>query len=216
MATLSSDGLQALLGGLGVESPIPSFPLADIKNSPMDIYLSYLAEILVQLVECVPQVAYQSIQWPNETGDLAVVLPRLRLKDVNPNDLAVELKKRVGSDALFLLRPISVNLTRITETSSQPPPFLAIHSMTELIFGFSFPPELLPAYFCLTSLIVGPCTGTTSQLDFESSIQLTAIAKRLWWSFHRPILERSLMARTCEALLLAHTSRHYTRVWVGM
>jgi arginyl-tRNA synthetase len=105
MATLSSDGLQALLRGVGVESPIPSFPLADIKNSPMGIYLSYLAEILVQLTECVPQVAYQSIQWPNDLGDLVVVLPRLRLKDIDPKELAVELKKKVGWDARFLLRP---------------------------------------------------------------------------------------------------------------
>lgn len=96
MATLSSDGLQALLGGVGVESPIPSFPLADIQNSPMGIYLSYLAEILVQLTKCVPQVAYDSIQWPNDLGDLVVVLPRLRVKDVNPNDLAVELTQKVG------------------------------------------------------------------------------------------------------------------------
>src|ERR1700722_3268893 len=50
----------------------------------------------VQLTECVPQVAYDSIHWPNDTGDLAVVLPRLRLKDVNPNDLAVELRQKVG------------------------------------------------------------------------------------------------------------------------
>jgi arginyl-tRNA synthetase len=96
MATLSSDGIQALLGGVGVESPIPSFPLADIRNSPMGIYLSYLAEILVQLTECVPQVAYDSIQWPNDMGDLVVVVPRLRFKDVNPNDLAVELWQKVG------------------------------------------------------------------------------------------------------------------------
>jgi hypothetical protein len=108
MATLSSDGLQTLLAEVGVESPVPPFPLADIQNSPMGIYLSYLAEILVQLTECVPQVAYGSIQWPNDLGDLVVVLPRLRLKDVKPNDLAVELKKRVGWHALFLLRSISV------------------------------------------------------------------------------------------------------------
>jgi hypothetical protein len=196
MATLSSDGLQALLGGVGVESPIPSFPLADIQNSPMGIYLSYLAEILVQLTECVPQVAYESIQWPN--------------------DLAVELKRRVGWHALFLLRPISASLTHTTETSSQLPPFLAIHSMTELIFGFSSPPALLPTYFCLTSLIAGLCTVKTCQLDFESSMQLIAVARKMWWSFHPLTLERSSTARTCEALSSAHTSRPCTRAWGGM
>lgn len=101
MATLSSDGLQTLLGAVGVEGIIPSFPLADIQNSPMGIYLSYLAEILVQLTECEPQIAYESIQWPNEVGDLVVVLPRLRLKDANSQDLATELMERVGGHALF-------------------------------------------------------------------------------------------------------------------
>jgi arginyl-tRNA synthetase len=62
----------------------------------MGIYLSYLSEILVQLTECAPQVAYESIQWPNEFCDLVVVVPRLRLKGVNPTELAIDLKKRVG------------------------------------------------------------------------------------------------------------------------
>jgi arginyl-tRNA synthetase len=101
MATLSSDGLQALLEGIGIERPIPSFPQADVQNSPMDIYKSYLADILVQLTECEPQVAYESIQLPNDFGDLVVVLPRLRLKDVKPKDLAIELKQRVGWHARY-------------------------------------------------------------------------------------------------------------------
>ena len=96
MATLSSDGLQALLERVGAESPMPSFPLAHTQNSPIDIYLSYLAELLVQLTKCEPQVAYDSIHWPNDMGDLVVVLPRLRLKDADPNDLAVELSQKVG------------------------------------------------------------------------------------------------------------------------
>jgi arginyl-tRNA synthetase len=102
MATLSSDGLQALLEGIGIERPIPSFPQADVRNSPMGIYISYLADILVQLTECEPQVAYESIQLPNDFGDLVVVLPRLRLKDVSPNDLAIELKQRVSWHALYI------------------------------------------------------------------------------------------------------------------
>jgi arginyl-tRNA synthetase len=96
MATLSTSGLETLLDGVGAESPIPSFPSADDQNSPMGIYLSYLAEILVQLTKCEPQVAYDSILWPDDFCDLVVVVPRLRLKDVNPNELAVELSKKVS------------------------------------------------------------------------------------------------------------------------
>ena len=96
MSTVSTDGLQALLGGVGAECPIPSFSSADIQNSPMDIYLSYLAEILVKLTGCEPQVAYESILWPDDFCDLVVVVPRLRVKDVDPTKFAFELNKGVG------------------------------------------------------------------------------------------------------------------------
>jgi arginyl-tRNA synthetase len=101
MTTLSTIGLETLLNGVGAESQIPSFSSADVQNSPVDIYLSYLAEILVQLTKCEPQVAYDSIIWPDDLCDLVVVAPRIRLKDVNPNELAVELSKKVGWHALF-------------------------------------------------------------------------------------------------------------------
>ena len=96
MSTLSTDGLQTLLGRVGAECPIPSFSSADIENSPMDIYLSYLAQILVQLTGCEPQVAYESILWPDDFCDLVVVVPRLRIKDVKPTESAFELNKGVG------------------------------------------------------------------------------------------------------------------------
>ena len=97
MATTTPDGLQALLTAVGVEDPIPSFPLADTQNNPLGIYLSHLAEALVQLTGCEPQVAYDSIHWPNEQCDLAVVLPRLRLQDAKVEELAAELIQRVGA-----------------------------------------------------------------------------------------------------------------------
>lgn len=101
MATLLSQGLQELLIGVGVGSPIPTFQFTDAQHSPMSIYLSYLADTLVQLTNCTPQVAHESIQWPNEFGDLVVVAPRLRLKDVNASELAIDLKKRFPPSPLF-------------------------------------------------------------------------------------------------------------------
>jgi arginyl-tRNA synthetase len=112
----------------------------------MGVYLSYLAEILVQLTERAPQVTYESIQWPNDLGNLVVVLPRLRLKDVNPNELAVELKKRVGWHALFLLRPISVSLTHTSETSSQPPHPFEDGINLQVLFSPSTLARVLPPY----------------------------------------------------------------------
>ena len=95
MATLTFEGIQNMLGELGVEIPILSFPQADIQNSPMGIYLSHVADILVQITDCAPQVAYDSIQWPNDSADFEVVVPRLRIQDAEPSDLAIELKHRV-------------------------------------------------------------------------------------------------------------------------
>ena len=92
MATLSPEGLQTLLKSIGVEVPVTSFPLADIQNSPLDIYLSCLSDTLVKLTGCEPQHAYDAIQWPNDFGDLVVVTPRLRLKDVQAEELASELQ----------------------------------------------------------------------------------------------------------------------------
>ena len=95
MATLKSDGLQALLNKLGVESFVTTFPSTDLLTRPLDIYRSHLADILVQLTACNPQVAYDSIQEPNDYGDLEVVIPKLRLKGSNPKELAVELAEKV-------------------------------------------------------------------------------------------------------------------------
>ncbi|KAK7894423.1 hypothetical protein LTR67_006184 [Exophiala xenobiotica] len=101
MATLTDDGVSAMLEALRVEATSPLFPSADIKNNPMDIYLTCLAETLVQLTNCDPQVALDSIQWPNDIWDLVVVLPRLRIQDVDSKDPAAELKQRFPSSPLF-------------------------------------------------------------------------------------------------------------------
>jgi arginyl-tRNA synthetase len=94
--TLSRDGIEAVLASLGVESPIPQFPSADIQNSPMSIFVSHLAGILTQLTKCEPLVAYEAIQWPNDEGDLVMILPRLRMKDINVKVLASELMHQVS------------------------------------------------------------------------------------------------------------------------
>lgn len=97
MATLSIEGLQALFKSIDPNEDLQQSALADVQNSPMDIYLSYLANKLVTLTGCDPQHAYDAIQWPNDMGDLVVVIPRLRLKDIAPVDLALDLQASVCS-----------------------------------------------------------------------------------------------------------------------
>jgi arginyl-tRNA synthetase len=96
MATASLPGLQAFVAEIGLE-PIPSFTAADVLNNPIDIYHSYLAEHFQTLVECDPDLVYDSIQPANTTGngDLDIVLPKLKLPGASPKELAGELLKKV-------------------------------------------------------------------------------------------------------------------------
>jgi hypothetical protein len=166
MATTTPDGLQALLAAVGVEDPIPSFPLADTQNNPLGIYLSYLADTLVELAECEPQVAYESIQWPNELGDLAVVLPRLRLQDVKLEELAADLTQRVGvalSQSRFSQESnnLSQSNAHISANSSHLRLFSTVRSRITSIYGFYSPQKPLPACSCPTSSTVGLHTART-------------------------------------------------------
>lgn len=108
MATLTLAGLEELLGGLGLATPLPHFPAADVLTKPLDIGRIYLADILCSLVECDAKNAYSSIQWPGDiwNGDLAVVLPKLS-HGANSNSLALDLMKKVCiiSHYMLLFRP---------------------------------------------------------------------------------------------------------------
>jgi hypothetical protein len=78
MSTLELSGLVTKLEGLGL-GPIPQFSESHVLNKPLDIGRSYLADILQNLTECDPNLAYKSIQVPNDifTADLTVPLPKL-------------------------------------------------------------------------------------------------------------------------------------------
>lgn len=97
MATCSIDGLQDLLGKVGLDTPVPTFPGADIIHNPQGIFKAYLADTLQNLLNCDRTVAYDAIQPSNVTGmgDLVIVAPRLRLRDVRPQDLVSDLARRV-------------------------------------------------------------------------------------------------------------------------
>jgi hypothetical protein len=96
MSTLTTTDLETLLVALGLKTPIPYFPGVDVLNKPLDIARSYLADALSNCVECDPQIAYNSIQWPNNiyNGDLSVILPKLK-PGADPDELAFDLMKKV-------------------------------------------------------------------------------------------------------------------------
>lgn len=125
MTTLSVDDIQTLLEGLGVRDPIPSFPEANVESQALDIYHSYLADILLDLVQCDARVAYEAIQWSPDVsnGDLVVVVPRLRLQDSNPAEMAMHLKRKV----CFYHTLTNCLLHRLTMSVPPKPPILAAH-----------------------------------------------------------------------------------------
>jgi arginyl-tRNA synthetase len=95
MATASLLGLQAFVAEIASE-PLPFFAAADVLNNPIDIYHSYLAGRIQTLVDCDPNLVYDSIQPANTigNGDLVIVLPRLKLSGISPKELAGELLKK--------------------------------------------------------------------------------------------------------------------------
>jgi arginyl-tRNA synthetase len=100
MSTLTLLELENLVGELGLKTPIPHFPAADVLNVPLDLARSYLADELSQHVECDPQNAYNSIQWPNNiyNGDLSVIIPRLK-PGADSDELAFNLMTKVSRNS---------------------------------------------------------------------------------------------------------------------
>jgi arginyl-tRNA synthetase len=93
---LRMDVLEQSLSSLDLNFPIPDVKDAEVLANPLDVYRTYLALILADAVGCDIDVAYKSIQWPNNifNGDLAVILPKLR-PGAKADEVAVELIKKV-------------------------------------------------------------------------------------------------------------------------
>jgi len=91
--------LESLLGGLGLETPVPRFSAADVLARPIDIYRSYLASLLAAALESDPCTIYEAIHSTTDIslGDLAVILPRLKLSEAELEALPLELKNKVRS-----------------------------------------------------------------------------------------------------------------------
>jgi arginyl-tRNA synthetase len=103
--TLSLSALAAYLSALGVPAPFPSFPAADPIHNPNDIYRSYIAAALESILDCDRALIYESLQrtaTPSK-GDLVLVLPRLRLKNVKPKELGIDLASKIPDFTLCSL-----------------------------------------------------------------------------------------------------------------
>ncbi|KFA76919.1 hypothetical protein S40288_06179 [Stachybotrys chartarum IBT 40288] len=101
-ASNTADIIEAFIEEAGLEGGFPPAIVQDIDGDLLTLYVGYLASTLSQLSECTFEVASASIQWPNELGDLAVVVPKLRLdKSSNLPNTAAQLQKEFPPNPLF-------------------------------------------------------------------------------------------------------------------
>lgn len=107
MATLSIVGLEALLESLGLPSPIPYFPQSNPLNRPVDIYRAYLANTASTSLQTDRILTYEAVQSANikDNSDLALVVPKLKLKGGKPKELANECMVKVRIKLLAGLMP---------------------------------------------------------------------------------------------------------------
>jgi arginyl-tRNA synthetase len=82
---------------------------AEVLANPLDVYRTYLAQVLADVVGCDIDAAYKSIQWPNNifNGDLSVILPKLR-PGAKADEVAIELMKKVRIFRVWLLCDIAI------------------------------------------------------------------------------------------------------------
>lgn len=95
MASLTD--LEGRLAGLGLESPFPDVPAANALTKPIDIYRLHLASLIATTLECDVAAAYEAILTATDLtlADLAVVVPKLKPKDVNDiKKFAIELVQK--------------------------------------------------------------------------------------------------------------------------
>ena len=90
------EALENVLSALNLNVPMPEVNNAEVLANPLDVYRTYLAEVLADAVGCDINVAHKSIQWPNNifNGDLAVILPKLQ-PGTKAEEVAVGLMKKV-------------------------------------------------------------------------------------------------------------------------
>lgn len=100
MSTLDHAGLLHLLESLSISAPEPEVVEATSLSNPLDLCRITLAKLLSGLVDCDVQIAYRSIQWPNNifNGDLSVTVPKL-CPGRKPTELSSQLVDKVGSAA---------------------------------------------------------------------------------------------------------------------
>ena len=90
------EALEGCMTSLGLDNSLPEVPAARAEANPLDLCRVHLATILVGILDCDMGHTFKCILWPNDicSGDLAVVLPKLR-PGVKASEVAAELMQKV-------------------------------------------------------------------------------------------------------------------------
>ncbi|KAF7554505.1 hypothetical protein G7Z17_g2867 [Cylindrodendrum hubeiense] len=137
MATLTKDGLTALLAELGADviPAVTDLPAVHALSRPTDIYRAYVVDILTKATACEASLVYDSVQSSNTLphGDLLLPVPRLRIKGKKPAELGAELAASFVDGHPLLQKPVASGIHL--------PIFFAPRSLPRIILPYIFQRE---------------------------------------------------------------------------
>jgi arginyl-tRNA synthetase len=140
-------GLATILGRLGLESPVSEYTGADIRAKPVDIFWCHHTSLLAPVLETNGLAIYDAINSTNDAslGNLAVILPKLKLSEEKLKNLTLDLKGKVRCTQpihsfLFISRRLPANLHSELPAS----PLYQAPSVSDIHLRLLFFPKALP------------------------------------------------------------------------
>lgn len=99
-----TEQLTSKLAQLGLDDDaVKPFPGSNPIQNPIDLFRSYISEELSKISGVDQETIFPALEWTNtmDRGDLLIPIPRLRLKGVNPQELAAEWAEKFPKGKLL-------------------------------------------------------------------------------------------------------------------
>lgn len=192
MATCTLAGLEELLKGVGLATPIPRFLGARVLFRPIDIWRSYLADTTSNVFKCDAETAFdEAVHSSNskDNGDLVVVLPRLMLRiDTKAKDLASKSMSNVRRSDVSVVQYTRglADFVSTRQYTSNPLFVLPVPDGVHLRFFFS--PKTLPQIVIPYINDRRQAYGVDTALGFKNELEPDRGHKRVVIEFSSPNL----------------------------
>lgn len=178
MSIPSIELLDQLLGDLNLPTPVPGFDSADILNNPLDIPRSYLAQLLVDIVKCEANEAYNSIQLPSSVdgfrGDLIITVPKLsRAVGIDGNVLRRKLISDVRLSSFFFAFTWIANGLKFPRSPLFQPP-IPDDKVIRIFIGSSTYARIILPFICDRGSSYGRLAPGTSQAKLKVVIDFSS------------------------------------------